>query len=111
MNADRATAIREVLAEATDADVAVREVVRGADEPHLEFAAIAFVEEGSLVVGPSAGTADPARTTAIPIRFNGDLVGELWLDGDVPPYANEVGAAVAPYVLLGWDTGGEAWEP
>jgi hypothetical protein len=39
-------------------------------------------------------------------------VGELAVDGaPAPELLDCVAAAIAPYVLLGWDTGGEVWEP
>jgi hypothetical protein len=39
-------------------------------------------------------------------------VGELCVDGDVDAQLlGEVATRVAPYVLIGWDTGGARWEP
>ena len=65
-----------------------------------------------LPLGPTAGAPDEARRMRVPIVFQGDPVGELWVDGD-PDRAllDRVAALIAPLVLIGWDTGGEAWEP
>jgi hypothetical protein len=81
-------------------------------EPEIVWAGIAFVEEGAVALGPTAGTPDEARRTRVPVVFQGARVGELWADGDPDPALLEhVAALIAPHVLIGWDTGGEAWEP
>jgi hypothetical protein len=38
-------------------------------------------------------------------------VGELALSDDDPGLAARVAELVGPYVLVGWDTGGETWDP
>jgi hypothetical protein len=96
-----------------DADDVLRAVVKLlTDEPGVLWAAIRFLEDGELVLGPSAGEPDEDRRIATPITYRGDPVGELLVDGHAEPellagYAQEL----APFVLLGWDTFGEAWEP
>jgi hypothetical protein len=82
------------------------------------WSAIAFVEERAMVVGPllgspPEGTPEPALT--VPIVYRGDTVAAVWfgsetpreLDGDL----SRVAALLAPYCLVGWDTGGEHWDP
>jgi hypothetical protein len=50
----------EAPARPGDADDALREVVRVlVDEPGIAWAGIAFVEEGALALGPSAGSRTP----------------------------------------------------
>ena len=63
------------------------------------------------MLGPQAGTADEARRVRTTIAYDGDEVGELAVDGTPRRSLERAAAAIAPYVLLGWDTGGEAWEP
>jgi hypothetical protein len=93
------------------------EVLRGAvallaEEPGIEWAGIAFLEDGELVLGPSAGFPDEARRRRVGVDYEGARVGELWVDGTVDPVLLEhVGDLVAAHVLIGWDTGGEGWEP
>jgi hypothetical protein len=104
----------EVLLErGGEADDVLRAVVSAlVDEPEVVWAGVAFVEDAALVVGPAAGEPDPELRACIPISFQGSSVGELWVDGELP--ANDldrVAALIAPLVLIGWDTGGEAWEP
>jgi hypothetical protein len=81
-------------------------------EPSIAWAGIRFVEDGALVLGPSAGVPDESRRLTAPIRYRDDEVGELVVDGTIEHALLEnVAVAIAPYVLLGWDTGGQAWVP
>jgi hypothetical protein len=96
-----------------DADDVLRGVVEAlAARPGVAWSAVRFLEEGRLVLGPAAGEPEDGHRTSVPISFRGDPVGELVVDGEIARSELErVAALVAPYVLLGWDTGGEAWEP
>ena len=95
-----------------DADDALRQVVAelaGADG--CSWAGIFFVEDGELVLGPEAGTPDEARRTRVPVTWRGDRIAELAVDGDADQARLEqVAAEIADLCLVGWDTGGEAWE-
>jgi hypothetical protein len=83
-----------------------------ADSPTVAWVGIAFLEEGNLVLGPSAGEADDTRRTAVPIAYRGEPVGELWVDGKADRVTLErVADRLAAHVLIGWDTQGEDWEP
>jgi hypothetical protein len=75
------------------------------------WAGIFFVEEDALVLGPEAGTPDPARRTTVPVIWRDTRVAELAVDGAVDGAELEaVAARIADLCLVGWDTGGEAWE-
>ncbi len=106
-------AVERVLAEGGEADGVLRAAVRAlAAEPGIASAAISFLEEGELVLGPQAGEPDEARRTRVPVLYDGVPVGELRVDGEADRDALErVAALLADVVLVGWDTGGEAWEP
>jgi putative methionine-R-sulfoxide reductase with GAF domain len=111
-----ATALEEIdaaLASAPDADDALRETVRIlAAQPEVAWAGIAFVETTGLVVGPAAGAPDEARRAVVPVSYKGEAVGELQVDGEADrAFLAAVAERISPYVLLGWDTGGEHWEP
>jgi hypothetical protein len=83
-----------------------------AAQPGVHWAAVAFVEDGELTVGPEAGVPDHDRRVRVPVAFQGERVGELWVDGDVQQeLVQEAAALLGPHVLIGWDTQGEAWEP
>ncbi len=48
----------------------------------------------------------------IPIAYENAVVGELWVDGEVEcDELEQIAVLIAPYVLIGWDTDGEAWDP
>jgi hypothetical protein len=113
MSAEALAAVEQALAGSADADEALRAVVgRLAAERGVSWAGIAFVEEGELVLGPSAGTPDTARRILATVCYKGSLVGELWVDGDADPaFLQAVADRISAHVLLGWDTGGEAWDP
>jgi hypothetical protein len=105
--------IRRILERGAEPDDALREIARTlAAETGIGWAGIAFREQDELLLGPHAGTPDETRRTRIVVSFQGDEVGELWVDGEAEPaLLDEVAQLVSPLVLIGWDTGGEAWEP
>jgi putative methionine-R-sulfoxide reductase with GAF domain len=105
--------IDAALAAAPDADDALRETVRIlAAQPEVAWAGIAFVETTGLVLGPSAGAPDEARRRLVTVCYKDETVGELQVDGEVDQALLEaVAERISEYVLLGWDTGGEHWEP
>jgi hypothetical protein len=95
-----------------DADDVLRSVVEALVESGgCAWAGIWFVEGERLELGPEAGEPDEARRLRVPIDFRGERVGELGADG-APDRAlvERVAELISPYVLLGWDTGGEAWD-
>jgi hypothetical protein len=95
-----------------DADDLLRQAVASLVAEGGAWAGIFFVEDGELVLGPSAGEPDEARRRTVPVTWKGDRVAELAADGDVPAERLEqVAADIADLCLVGWDTGGEAWEP
>jgi putative methionine-R-sulfoxide reductase with GAF domain len=106
-------AIERLLAEAEDADDALRAALSTlVEEPEIVWAGIAFVEEGAIALGPTAGTPDERGRVRIPVVFQRALVGELWVDGTADPaLLEQVAGSLAPHVLIGWDTRGETWEP
>ncbi|HET9115821.1 MAG TPA: hypothetical protein VFN33_06980 [Gaiellaceae bacterium] len=96
----------------TDADEQLRQTVAElAAQENCSWAGIYFVEEDELVLGPEAGTPDPSRRTAVPVVWRDTRVAELAADGTVEPVELEaVAARIADLCLVGWDTGGQAWE-
>lgn len=113
MSARALEELERALSDPDDADDVLRETVRIlVEEPSVTYAAIAFTEESALVVGPQAGTPSPDDRRAVTVTFQNATVGELWVDGEADiGFLERVADLVAAHVLLGWDTGGEAWEP
>ena len=106
-------AIARILEEMEEADDVLRAAVAAlVADPGVVWAGICFLEGGVLALGPAAGTPDEASRTRVPVVFEGALVGELWVDG-APDRSvlEDVASRIAPLVLIGWDTGGEAWDP
>lgn len=106
-------AIERALGLGGDADDVLRAVVAElARQPGVDWAGISFLEDGELLLGPESGDADDSRRVRVPVTYQGAQVGELAVDGPADtPLLERVAALVSAHVLLGWDTGGEAWEP
>jgi len=104
-------AVGRLIEQGSEADELLRGVVAILHERY-PWVGISFVEEGELVLGPSEGerAEEPVR---IPISYDGKVVAELAAAGDVQDRASleQVADLIAPYCLVGWDTGGEAWSP
>ena len=95
-----------------DVDDVLRETVASLVGDGCAWAGIFFVEDGALALGPWAGVPDEARRQAVPVTWKGDRIAELAVDGDLPrERLEQVAAEIADLCLVGWDTGGEAWEP
>jgi hypothetical protein len=105
--------IDDALAHGGDADDVLRAVVQAlVAEGTCSWAGILFSEGDDLVLGPHAGEPDPGLRVQIPIAYKGERVAELVVDGcDDTGYLENVGARIAEYCLVGWDTAGEPWNP
>jgi putative methionine-R-sulfoxide reductase with GAF domain len=96
-----------------DADDILRDVV-GALARRYAWAGIFFVEAGELVLGPQAGVPDEPRRQQLPVRWQGERVAELAIDAapeEDRMFLERVAELVAAQCLVGWDTGGEDWDP
>lgn len=105
-------AIDRILNRGGDADDVLRDVLETLSRLYA-YVGISFVEEGSLVQGPSLGAAD-TTPESFPIVFQGSKVAELHVDAPADgdeEFLNRVATLVSAYALVGWDTRGEAWEP
>jgi hypothetical protein len=108
-------AIDRILNRGGDADDILRQVVAVLHEQAgYAWAGIFFLEDGELALGPHAGVPDEPRRTTIPVMWQGDRVAELAVD-DAPEedrkFLERVAVLVSGHCLVGWDTGGESWEP
>jgi putative methionine-R-sulfoxide reductase with GAF domain len=113
MSARALEAIDRILKGGADADDVLRAVVSElAREPGIVWAGILFLESGALALGPAAGTADEARRVHVAVSYQGTQVGQLAVDGVADAaFLERVATLISAHVLLGWDTGGEIWEP
>jgi hypothetical protein len=104
--------IDRIVAEGGDADDVLRNVLAVLGSLY-SYASVGFVEEGEIVAGPAFGAAGSAVVERLPISYQGVVVGELATtspEADVS-FLEGVAARISAHVLLGWDTGGETWEP
>jgi hypothetical protein len=64
---------------------------------------------------PSArwfGRPPRSRRVRVPVTYQGDRIGELWIDGEAEQsFLERVALLISAHVLNGWDTRGERWEP
>jgi hypothetical protein len=110
VHAGELEAVDRILNRGGDADEVLRQVVAVVHRTY-PYAAIAFVEGGELVVGPEAG--ERVEAESFRISFQGSHVGELRVAG-APidrTFLERVALLISPHCLVGWDTGGEPWQP
>ena len=105
--------VAELVESGGEPDDVLRAAVSAlAAESGIAWAGVAFLEDGSLELGPSAGRVEGARRQNVAVEYERRKVGELWIEGDAEPaFLRRVAELIAAHVLLGWDTGGQAWEP
>ena len=110
-------AVDRILNRGGDADEVLRQVVSVLYErlDGCSWAGISFVEAGELVLGPERGERT-GEETSMPISYDGKVVAELGvvaerLDAGDRELLERVALLISPYCLVGWDTGGEPWEP
>jgi hypothetical protein len=108
-------AIERIVERGGDADDVLRDVVAALQtDGGYRWAGIFFVEGADLVLGPHAGEPDEGSRSTVPVSWQGERVAELAVD-DAPEkdrmFLERVAALVAGHCLVGWDTGGESWEP
>jgi hypothetical protein len=104
-------AVERIVNRGGDADEVLRQVVDVLSGVY-PYASIWFVEEGRLVQGPLAGEATDA--SRYPIAFQGTTVAELEVGSasdDDRAFLERVATLVSAHAMVGWDTGGESWEP
>ena len=64
------------------------------------------------MLGPQAGTPDEAGGSSVPVAYQRERVGALVVDGEADrAFLDRVAVLVSAHVLLGWDTGGDTWDP
>jgi hypothetical protein len=110
-------AVDRILNRGGDVDDVLREVVTVLRErAGFDWAGIAFVEGERLQLGPSAGTR-AGDAESVPVAYEGRRVAELQVepgvadDQDGQAFLERVAVLISAHCLVGWDTGGDAWQP
>lgn len=113
MSGEPLAEIGRVIDQGAEADDVLRTVVSVlARAQGVMWAGVFFLEDGELELGPSAGTPDESRRTSVPVVYQDTTVGAIAVDGTADAaQMGDVAELIATHVLLGWDTGGDAWEP
>jgi acyl-CoA thioester hydrolase len=108
------TDVARIVEQGGEADQILREVVVAVARRYGTFCGIRFLEDGGIVEGPFAGERVDS-STAVPVEYDGAAVAELVLGGPLEPTAlaaaRDIAEAISPFCLVGWDTGGETWNP
>jgi acyl-CoA thioester hydrolase len=107
-------AVERIVNREAEADEILRQSVATIAKRFDTFCGIRFVEDGGMVDGPSAGRfAEPKAIVAI--TYDGSSVAEIALGSEVAAEDRDaldrIAALLSPYCLVGWDTGGESWNP
>jgi hypothetical protein len=104
-------AVERIVNRGVEADDVLRQVVEVLAGLY-PYVSLWFVEEGGLVQGPFAGDATGAER--YPIAFQGTKVAELEVasarDED-RAFLERIATLVSAHAMVGWDTGGEGWDP
>jgi YbgC/YbaW family acyl-CoA thioester hydrolase len=111
--AGAAEAVERIVADEGEADAILRAAVDAVAKRLATFCGIRFVEGGERVPGPAAG-GEPTDAAVVPVVYDGATVAEVVLgaplaDGDRAAL-ERIAELLAPYCLVGWDTGGETWQ-
>lgn len=107
-------AVAAIVEGGDESDAILRAAVDALSAASGAGVGIRFVEEGAFTDGPWAGPAGE-RAAEVPIRYEDDVVAELVatvpLDAAARAAWERVADLLSPYCLVGWDIGGEDWEP
>lgn len=111
-------AVERIVNREPEPDDVLRQTVAAVHERvgHYSWVGISFVEEGALVLGPSAGEPEGAKL-AVPVVYGGQEIASLQAtssdrrlqDDRERAFLERVALLVSAHCLVGWDTGGELW--
>jgi len=93
-------AVERILNRGGEPDDVLREVVDTLHERAAAWVGIAFVEEGRLELGPSAGGAPPEDHQRYAVHWQGRPIAELWTSAEADPVlCARVAVIVSPYCV------------
>jgi hypothetical protein len=104
-------AVERIVNRGGDADDVLRQAVDVLSRLY-PYVSIWFVEDDGLVQGPLAGDATDAER--YPVAFQGTTVAELEVGGAEDAdrtFLERIATLISAHAMVGWDTGGEGWEP
>ena len=107
-------AVEWIINRESEADEILRQSVVTIARRFETFCGIRFVEDGGMIDGPSGG--DYAQPQAVvPITYDDSSIAEIVLGRPLQEVERDafdrIAKLLSPFCLVGWDTGGEAWNP
>ncbi len=111
-------ALDQILDREPEADEALRHTVAELHDriPDATWVGLSFVEEGTLMLGPVAGTRKEADASLdAPVAYDGTHIATLTVTGSRPfteadrTFLERVALMISLQCLVGWDTGGVPW--
>jgi hypothetical protein len=97
-----------------EADEILRQAVATIAKRFDTFCGIRFVEDGGMLDGPSAGAFGEPRAV-VPITYDDSSIAEIVLGNELADEDRDaldrIAELLSAYCLVGWDTGGESWNP
>jgi hypothetical protein len=91
-------AVERILNRGGDADDVLQQVVDTLHERAAAWVGIAFVEQGGLELGPTAGGTKPSDLQRHPIEWEDRTVAELWASAEADaPLCARIAVIVSPY--------------
>ena len=107
-------AVERIVNREGEADEILRQAVATIAKRFDTFCGIRFVEVGGMVDGPSAGAFGEPRAV-VPITYDDSSVAEIVLGNELADEDRDaldrIAELLSAYCLVGWDTGGESWNP
>ncbi len=107
-------AIERIINRESEADEILRQSVATIAKRFETFCGIRFVEDGGMIDGPSGGDyAEPQ--SVVSITYDDSSIAEIALgmplEEEDRDAFDRIAKLLSPFCLVGWDTGGEAWNP
>jgi len=112
-------AVDRIVNRESEADEVLRKTVEVLHDrfAHYSWVGIYLVEGVGLAPGPSKGEQATASEIALPIAYEGRVVGEIRVHSEAPTafgdedrvFLERVALLISPHGLVAWDTGGVAW--
>ncbi len=106
--------IEQILERSEEADQILLGTIAALSSQYETGVGISFIEEGLFSDGPWAGETGTVATE-VEVRYDGELVALLvtpaWLNDDDRATWEQVAELISAFCLVGWDIGGEDWEP
>jgi acyl-CoA thioester hydrolase len=107
-------AVERIVNREGEADEILRQAVATIAKRFDTFCGIRFVEDGGMLDGPSAGAFGEPRAV-VPITYDDSSIAEIVLGNELADEDRDaldrIAELLSAYCLVGWDTGGESWNP